>query len=78
MSAELPRAARQASRWGVPAASSMHRNKEAVGAGAAAPHSKEDASMTEDRRRCGWGAVLAAVTLFATLLLTVPPGPGLA
>jgi hypothetical protein len=34
--------------------------------------------MTEDRRRCGWGAVLAAVTLFATLLLTVPPGPGLA
>jgi hypothetical protein len=32
--------------------------------------------MTEDRRRCGWGAVLAAVTLFATLLLTVPPGTG--
>ncbi len=31
--------------------------------------------MTEDRRRCGWGAVLAAVTLFVTLLLTVPAGP---
>ncbi len=33
--------------------------------------------MTEDRRRCGWGAVLAAVTLFATVLLTVPAGPGI-
>jgi hypothetical protein len=33
--------------------------------------------MVEDRRRCGWGAVLAAVTLFATLVLTVPAGPGL-
>ena len=32
--------------------------------------------MTEDRRRCGWGAVLAAVTLFATLLLSMPAGPG--
>ena len=32
--------------------------------------------MLEDRRRCGWGAVLAAVTLSATLVLTVPPGPG--
>jgi hypothetical protein len=32
--------------------------------------------MIEDRRRCGWGAVLAAVTLFAALL-TVPAGPGL-
>jgi hypothetical protein len=32
--------------------------------------------MLEDRRRCGWGAVLAAVTLFAILLLTVPAGPG--
>ena len=34
--------------------------------------------MVEDRRRCGWGAVLAAVTLFATLLLTVPAGPATA
>ena len=33
--------------------------------------------MTQDRRRCGWGAVLAAVALFATLVLTVPAGPGL-
>ena len=33
--------------------------------------------MLEDRRRCGWGAVLAAVTLFATLVLTVPPGAAL-
>jgi hypothetical protein len=33
--------------------------------------------MAQDRRRCGWGAVLAAVTLFATLVLTVPAGPGL-
>jgi hypothetical protein len=32
--------------------------------------------MTEDRGRCGWGAVLAAVTLFATLLLSLPAGPG--
>ena len=31
--------------------------------------------MVEDRRKCGWGAVLAAVTLFATLLLTLPSGP---
>jgi len=45
----------------------MHRNKEPV---------EKGVSMTEDRRRCGWGAVLAAVTLFATLLLTVPAGPG--
>jgi hypothetical protein len=33
--------------------------------------------MTEDRWRCGWGTVLAAVALFATLVLTVPGGPGL-
>jgi hypothetical protein len=52
----------------------MHRNKEAVRT--TVEHPEEEASMTEDRRRCGWGAVLAAVTLFATLLLTVPPGPG--
>jgi hypothetical protein len=32
--------------------------------------------MTEDRRLCGWGAVLAALTLFAILLLAVPAGPG--
>jgi hypothetical protein len=38
---------------------------------------EEEASMTEDRRRCGWGAVVAAVTLFAALVLTVPTGPGL-
>jgi subtilisin family serine protease len=34
--------------------------------------------VVEDRKRCGWGAVLAAVTLFATLLLTVPAGPATA
>jgi serine protease AprX len=34
--------------------------------------------VVEDRRRCGWGAVLAALTLFATLLLTVPAGPATA
>jgi hypothetical protein len=45
----------------------MHRNKEP---------SKEEASMTEDRWRCGWSTVLAAVTLFVTVLLTVPGGPG--
>jgi hypothetical protein len=33
--------------------------------------------MMVDRRRCGWGAVLAAVTVFATLVLTVPAGPGI-
>jgi hypothetical protein len=32
--------------------------------------------MTEDRGRCGWGVVLAAVILFAALVLTVPTGPG--
>ncbi len=31
--------------------------------------------MVNERKRCGWGAVLAAVTLFATVLLTVPAGP---
>jgi serine protease AprX len=34
--------------------------------------------VVEDRKRCGWGVVLAAVTLFATLLLTVPAGPATA
>ena len=34
--------------------------------------------MVEERKRCGWGAVLAAVVLFATLLLTVPAGPATA
>jgi len=48
---------------------SMHRSK--------GPTDEEEAPMTEDRRRCGWGAVLAAVTLFAALVLTVPTGPGL-
>ena len=38
---------------------------------------EEEARMTEDRRRCGWGAVLAALTLFAAVVLTVPAGPGL-
>jgi hypothetical protein len=38
---------------------------------------EEEAGMTEDRRRCGWAAVLAAVTLFAAVVLTVPAGPGL-
>ena len=38
---------------------------------------EEEAPMTEDHRRCGWGAVLAALTLFAAVLLTVPAGPGL-
>jgi hypothetical protein len=38
---------------------------------------EEERGMMVDRRRCGWGAVLAAVTLFATLVLTVPAGPGL-
>lgn len=31
--------------------------------------------MAYDRRRMGWGAVVAAVALFAVLLLTVPPAP---
>jgi hypothetical protein len=53
----------------------MHRDKQADRA--AVEHPKEEHSMVEDRRRCGWGVVLAAVTLFATLVLTVPAGPGL-
>jgi len=36
-----------------------------------------DPIVVNERRRCGWGVVLAAVTLFATLLLTVPAGPPL-
>ena len=38
--------------------------------------------MLEDRGRCGWGTVMAAVTLFAAVLLVGPsagnagPGPG--
>jgi hypothetical protein len=48
----------------------MHRSKETTG-------DEEEAPMTEDRRRCGWGAVLAALTLFAAVVLTVPAGPGL-
>ena len=31
--------------------------------------------VLEDRKRCGWSAVVAAVTLFATLLLAVPGPP---
>jgi hypothetical protein len=53
----------------------MHRTRKQ--SAAAAAHPEEEGSMLEDRRRCGWGAVLAAVTLFATLVLTVPPGPAL-
>ena len=53
----------------------MHRDKEAVRNRRGA--SRGDLIVVEDRRRCGWGAVLAAVTLFATLVLTVPAGPGL-
>ena len=53
----------------------MHRNTK-QSAAAAQTHS-EGGSMLEDRRRCGWGTVLAAVTLFATLVLTVPAGPPL-
>jgi Subtilase family len=34
--------------------------------------------VLEDHRRCGWGTVLAAVTLFATLLLAVPATPAAA
>jgi hypothetical protein len=34
--------------------------------------------VVDERKRCGWGAVLAAVTLFATLLLTVPAEPATA
>jgi Subtilase family len=34
--------------------------------------------VLEDHKRCGWGTVLAAVTLFATLLLTVPATPAAA
>jgi hypothetical protein len=49
-------------------------DKEAVRSRRGAP--EEEQRMVEDRRRCGWGAVLA-VTLFATLVLTVPAGPGL-
>jgi hypothetical protein len=52
----------------------MHRNKKQ--SAAAAETHPEGGSMLEDRRRCGWGTVLAAVTLFATLVLTVPAGPG--
>ena len=48
----------------------MHRSK-------GIPLAQEEDFMTEDRRRCGWGVVLAAVTLFAALVLTVPAGPGL-
>ena len=34
--------------------------------------------MLEDHKRCGWGAVLVAVTLFTTLLLSVPARPAAA
>ena len=47
----------------------MHRSRETTG--------EEEATMTEDRRCCGWGVVLAAGALFAALALTVPAGPGL-
>jgi Subtilase family len=54
----------------------MHRDKEAVRSRRGA--FEGDPIVVEDRKRCGWGAVLAAVTLFATLLLTVPAGPATA
>ena len=44
---------------------------------AAAAEHRKGTQVLEDRRRCGWGAVLAALTLFATLVLSVPSGPGL-
>jgi hypothetical protein len=34
--------------------------------------------VVEERKRCGWGAVLAAVALFAILLVTVPDTPATA
>ncbi len=42
---------------------------------AAAGASRGDPIVVDERKRCGWGAVLAAVTLFVTLLVTVPAGP---
>jgi hypothetical protein len=54
----------------------MHRDKKQH---PQPPRSVEgDLIVVEERRRCGWGAVLAAVVLFATLLLTVPAGPATA
>jgi hypothetical protein len=35
-------------------------------------------SVVEDRKRCGWTAVLAAVALCGALLLAVPPAPATA
>jgi hypothetical protein len=55
----------------------MGRIRAPVDASEQGDHTEEEGPMTEDRRRCGWGAVLAAVTLFAALVLTVPAGPGL-
>jgi hypothetical protein len=34
--------------------------------------------VVEDRKRCGWGAVVAALALFTTLLLAVPATPAAA
>jgi hypothetical protein len=47
----------------------MHRNKEAV-------RSRRE-THTGGSQAVWLGTVLAAVALFATLLLTVPAGPGL-
>jgi hypothetical protein len=47
--------------------------KQESAAAAVAP--RGDPIVVNERKRCGWGAVLAAVTLFATVLLTVPAGP---
>jgi hypothetical protein len=33
---------------------------------------EEGSSVLKDRRRCGWGFVLATVTVFATVLLVMP------
>jgi hypothetical protein len=50
----------------------MHRDEEADRSRRGA--SRGDENVVEDRKRCGWGVVLTVVILFATLLLTVPPG----
>jgi subtilisin family serine protease len=53
----------------------MHRDEETK---PQPPRSIEGDAVLENHKRCGWGSVLAAVTLFATLLLTVPAAPAAA
>jgi hypothetical protein len=55
----------------------MGRFRASVDASEQGTTGEKEALMTEDRRRCGWGVVLAALTLFAAVVLTVPAGPGL-